>query len=89
MKKQDFLWLCLIVTGMIFAMMLVGQLSEPNNELSEGRVLELAQQRALGFGLTEDKVVKQPSLGENGRLEYSTICTFPRGTTEIVLCQGC
>ena len=60
-------------------MMLVGQLSEPNNELSEGRVLELAQQRALGFGLTEDKVVKQPSLGKDGRLEYSTTCSFYGG----------
>lgn len=46
---------------------------------AESQVLELAQQRAVRFGLTEDLVVEKPSLGKDGRIEYSTICAYYGG----------
>ena len=65
---------------MIFAMISVGQSLEPNNELTEDQVLELAHQRAIAAGFIDGKTVNKPSLGEGSRIEYSTICTFPHGS---------
>lgn len=46
---------------------------------AESQILELAQQRAVGLGLTEDLVVEKPSLGKDGRLEYATTCSYYGG----------
>ena len=81
MKKQNFIQLIATwgVFGVMFGLMLVLLFSKPNNELTEGQVLELAHQRALEFGLTQDVVIEKPSLGKDGRLEYSTTCSFYGG----------
>lgn len=70
MKKLDFVVLLIIATWMVIL------LSKSNDKPAEGQILELAQQRAVGLGLTEDMVVEKPSLGEGGRIEYSTLCSF-------------
>ncbi len=67
----------LLAISFVFAVKVYLSLPAPTPpKISEGQVLELAHQRAIGFGLTEDKVVKQPSLGEDARVEYSTVCYF-------------
>ena len=43
---------------------------------TEDQILELAHQRAIAAGFTDGKTVARPSLGEDARIEYSTLCYF-------------
>ena len=40
------------------------------------QALALAHQRAIAAGFTDGKTVARPSLGEDARIEYSTLCYF-------------
>ena len=66
----------MLIVLFIFAMWVYLSLPVPTPSTTGDQILELAHQRAIEFDLTKNRVVQQPSLGKDGRLEYSTICYY-------------
>ena len=81
MEKRSYTnnWLpvLLLIVMALIGVILVGTLSAPEKEKpGPEQALTLAHQRAIAAGFTDGKTVARPSLGEDARVEYSTLCYF-------------